>query len=292
MTKASPTSGVGVLLRATDEADLVGLAKEVEARGFDALTLGEHTHIPVVTDPASFPGGDDGIPRSYSRLLDPYVALSWVAATTSLKVATATSLPAEHDPIALAKAVATLDHLAGGRLTFGVGYGWNAEELANHGRDFADRRAIVRETVELMRELWTQDEGEYHGDHVNLERSWTWPKPAAGNIPVLLGVAGGALGMRAIVEWGDGWMPGGQPEWLGGKLTELRQRWTDAGREGRPIVWVMQECEPDDDVARRKLDALRELEVDQVLLSFHGDARDDVLPVLDRYAGLLTTNGG
>src|SRR5262245_43223675 len=110
----TPTSRVGVLFRATHESDLVGLAKDVEARSFDALALGEHTHIPVASNEANFPGGDGGIPRSYARLLDPYIALSWVAATTSLKVATSTSLPAEHDPIALAKAAATLDHLSAG----------------------------------------------------------------------------------------------------------------------------------------------------------------------------------
>ena len=230
------------------------MAREIEARGFDVLALGEHTHIPVASNEANFPGGDSGIPRSYARLLDPYIALSWVAATTSLKVGTSTSLPAEHDPIALAKAVATLDHLSGGRVTFGVGYGWNVEELANHGWNFTHRREIVREMVELMRELWTTDEAEYHGRHVNLERSWMWPKPAAGNIPVLLGVAGGDVGMQAIVEWGDGWMPGGPPDWIAGKLAELRRRWTDAGRAGSPIVWAMQEFETDDDLARREID--------------------------------------
>lgn len=284
---SSPCAGLGVLFRATNESDLVGLAKEVEARGFDALALGEHTHIPVGSNPADFPGGDDGIPRSYARLLDPYISLAWVAATTTLKVATATSLPAEHDPIALAKSVATLDHLSGGRLTFGVGFGWNVEEMANHGWDFADRRGIVREVVELMRELWTADEAEYRGRHVSLERSWMWPKPANGHIPVLLGVAGGELGMRAIVEWGDGWMPGGPPEWLGQKLAELRHRWEAAGRGGHPTVWVMHDARADGERARSAIGALRELEVDQILVSFHGTDYDEVLPVLDRYADLV-----
>ena len=284
------TSGVGVLFRATDESDLVGLALAAEARGFDALVLGEHTHIPVDSDESSFPGGDDGIPQSYARLLDPYVALSWVAATTSLKIGTSTSLPAEHDPIALAKAVATLDHLSGGRLTFGVGYGWNREELANHGHEFKHRRAIVREHVELMRALWTDVEAEYHGDHVDLPPSWMWPKPAH-HIPVLLGVAAGDLAMDAIVQWGDGWMPGGPPEWIAGRLTELRRRWADAGRSARgPTIWVLQEFEVDDDTARRKLDALFAAEVDEVLISFHSTDPEEVLPVLDRYAPMIAAN--
>jgi probable F420-dependent oxidoreductase len=281
------TSGVGVLYRATETSDLVGLAKAAEERGFDALVMGEHTHIPVDSDPTQFPGGNDEIPQSYARLLDPYIALSFVAATTSLKIGTSTSLPAEHDPIALAKAVATLDHLSGGRVTFGVGFGWNSAELENHGRPFKQRRTITREHVELMRELWRHEEAEYHGELTHMAKSWMWPKPVQENIPVLLGVAAGEKGMQAIVDWGDGWMPGGPPAWLSGKLADLRARWTDAGRAGKPIVWLIQGFEQDDDAARAHLESLRPLEVDQVLISFDGTDPDEILPVLDRYGKLL-----
>ena len=189
---STPFPGVGVLYRATDQMRFLELARAADERGFTSLVLGEHTHIPVTSDPRRFPGDGESIPDSYPRLLDPYVALSFVAAQTSLKIATCTSLPAQHDPIALAKALATLDFLSEGRLTLGVGYGWNPDELVNHGHDYEHRRAIVREHVELMRTLWTDNEAEYHGVHANLERSWSWPKPAQTSIPVLLGAAGRA----------------------------------------------------------------------------------------------------
>ncbi len=179
MSGPARSPGVGVLYRATDQMRFLELARAAAERGFSSLVVGEHTHIPVASDPACFPGGGERIPESYPRLLDPYVALSFVAAETSLKIATSTSLPAQHDPIALAKTLATLDHLSDGRLTLGVGYGWNPHELVNHGRQWSDRRAIVQEHVELMRALWTETEAEYHGVHANLERSWSWPKPAA-----------------------------------------------------------------------------------------------------------------
>ncbi|HEX9041945.1 MAG TPA: LLM class F420-dependent oxidoreductase [Trebonia sp.] len=279
--------GVGVLYRATDQMRFLELARAAADRGFTSLVLGEHTHIPVSSDPSWFPGGGPVIPDSYPRLLDPYVALSFVAAQTPLKIATCTSLPAMHDPIALAKALATLDFLSGGRLTLGVGYGWNPDEFANHGRDYAHRRAIVREHVELMRQLWTEVEAEYHGEHASLERSWSWPKPAQPSIPVLLGAAGQPLAMKAIVGWADGWMPGGPVGYIAGKLSELRQRWSEAGRpESGPVVWAIQEI-TDDDAFRADLDRLAGLGVAEVLISFNTVDRDEILPVLDRYAKVI-----
>ncbi|SEO69705.1 TIGR03619 family F420-dependent LLM class oxidoreductase [Trujillonella endophytica] len=285
MTAAS--SGVGVLFRATADTDLLGLARAAEERGFDAFALGEHTHIPVDSDETQFPGGTDQIPQSYARLLDPYISLAYVAATTSMKVGTATSLPAEHDPIALAKALATLDHLSGGRLVLGVGYGWNSAEMHNHGRDFADRRAMVREIVELMRELWANEVAEYHGKHFSLAPSWSWPEPVGGSVPVLLGAAGGAVAMEQLVQWADGWMPGGPAGWIAGKLAELRARWTDAGRgEPGPVVWAIQGIE-DTDKARKNLEILRGAGVAQALLAFDTTDPEEVLPVLDRYSTFI-----
>lgn len=288
---SAPTSrpGVGVLYRATDQMRFLELACAAEERGFSSLVLGEHTHIPVSSDPAWFPGGGASIPDSYPRLLDPYVALSFVAAQTALKIGTCTSLPAMHDPIALAKALATLDFLAGGRLTLGVGYGWNRDEFTSHGRDYAHRRAIVREHVELMRRLWTETEAEYHGEHVNLERSWSWPKPARQAIPVLLGAAGQRLAMDAIVEWADGWMPGGSVDFIAARLSELRRRWAQAGRqESGPVIWAIQEI-TSDDAFRADLERLAGLGVAEILVSFDTIERDEILPVLDRYAKVLAS---
>jgi probable F420-dependent oxidoreductase len=284
---SSGIPGVGVLYRATDRMPFVELARAADERGFTSLVLGEHTHIPVSSDPARFPGGGDRIPESYPRLLDPYVALSFVAAQTSLKIGTCTALPAQHDPIALAKALATLDSMSDGRLTLGVGYGWNPDELRSHGHRWEDRREVVREHVELMRTLWTETEAEYHGRFANLERSWSWPKPVQPSIPVLLGAAGRKLGMEAIVQWADGWMPGGPVGWIADRLVELRQRWSEAGRSGDgPVVWVIQGIVGDERL-RADLDRLHQLGVEEVVVAFDTTERDEVLPVLDRYAKVL-----
>ncbi len=287
MSVSPQRPGVGVLYRATDQMRFLELAHAATDRGFTSLVLGEHTHIPVSSDPSWFPGGGPSIPDTYRRLLDPYVALSFVAAQTALKIGTCTSLPAMHDPIALAKGLATLDFLADGRLTLGVGYGWNRDEFANHGRDYARRRAIVREHVEVMRRLWTQVEAEYHGEHVDLERSWSWPKPVKSTIPVLLGAAGHPLAMKAIVDWADGWMPGGSVDYIAGKLSELRRRWSDAGRPvSGPVIWAIQEI-TGDDAFRADLTRLAGLGVAEVLISFNSTDRDEILPVLDRYAKVI-----
>ncbi|WP_007508159.1 TIGR03619 family F420-dependent LLM class oxidoreductase [Pseudofrankia saprophytica] len=292
MTGAAAFPGVGVLYRATDQMPFLELAYAAADRGFTSLVLGEHTHIPVSSDPACFPGAGDTIPPTYPRLLDPYIALSFVAARTPMKIATCTSLPAQHDPIALAKALATLDHLSGGRLTLGVGYGWNADELVSHGHAWKNRRAVVREHVELMRALWTETEAEYHGQYANLERSWSWPKPAQPSIPVLLGAAGRGLAMEAIVGWADGWMPGGSISWIADRLVELRRRWAEAGRPASgPVIWVVQDP-VDDDRFQARLERLASLGVAEVVVAFDTVDKDEILPVLDRYAKLIAANAG
>jgi len=285
---------IGLLYRQTDAAmPLLDLAHAAEERHFDCIVIGEHTHIPVSRE-TPFPGTADGsLPDAYPEFPDPYVALAFIAARTSLRIAVGIALVAQHDPIALAKTVATLDAMSGGRLTLGVGFGWNREELANHGKIFSDRRAIAREHVELMRALWTQTEAEYHGEHVNLERSWAWPKPAQPSVPVLLGVQGGERAFEAIVAWGDGWLPGGSDgRWLSAKLAELRSRWADAGRPGRgPIVWPMENRVLGHDELSAQLDLFRDLAVDQAVLDVPTAGRDEILPLLDRYSKVIA-NGG
>jgi probable F420-dependent oxidoreductase len=272
---------------------LLELAQAADERRFDAIMIGEHTHIPVSRQ-TPFPGTPDGsLPDAYPEFPDPYVALAFVAAQTSLQIAVGVALVAQHDPIALAKAIATLDNMSGGRLTLGVGFGWNREELANHGKSFRDRRDIAREHVELMRALWTQTEAEYHGQHANLERSWAWPKPVQPSVPVLLGVQGGERALEAVVGWGDGWLPGGSDgRWLTAKLAELRLRWADAGRPASgPVVWPMENRVLDDDELRAQLDLFRNLSVDQVVLDIPTAGREEILPLLDRYTKVIV-NGG
>ena len=267
---------------------LLEFAHAADERDFDCIVVGEHTHIPVSRESAWPAGGD--LPDEYCEFPDPYVALAFIAAQTSLRIATGVALVAQHDPIALAKTIATLDHLSGGRFTLGVGYGWNREELANHGKRFEDRRAITCEHIELMRALWTETEAEYHGEHANLERSWAWPKPAQRTIPVLLGAQAGERAFEAIVGWADGWLPGAsRGSWFAAKLGELRQRWVDAGRpESGPIVWPMQDVVDDDRLAVQ-LDRFEELAVDQVVFDIPTAPRDEVLPLLDRYAKAVSS---
>ncbi len=268
---------------------LLDLALAAEERRFDCVIIGEHTHIPVSRE-TPWPGVADELPEEYCEFPDPYVALSFVAARTSLRIATGVALVAQHDPIALAKTVATLDHLSGGRFTLGVGFGWNREELANHGKEFGSRRAVVREHVELMRTLWCDTEAEYHGEHANLARSWSWPKPVQPTVPVLLGAQAGVRAFDAIVEWADGWIPGGsQGTWLASKLGELRSRWVDAGRpESGPVVWPMQEVVDDDRLALQ-FDRFQTLAVDQIVLDIPTAPRDEILPLLDRYAAVIAS---
>ncbi|MBD2898146.1 hypothetical protein amrb99_71130 [Actinomadura sp. RB99] len=252
------------------------LAREAEARGFASLYVPEHTHIPVArkTPP---PTGDAALAPEYARTLDPFVALAAAAAVTErITLGTGIMLPAQREPIVTAKAVATLDRIAGGRIALGVGYGWNAEEGADHGVPWTRRREVVREHVLAMRELWTRDEASFEGEFVSFEPSWSWPKPA-GRVPVLLGGAPGPTLFAHIAEYGDGWMP------IGGAgireaLPDLRRACADAGRDMVPVV-------PFGTVpSEEKLGYYASIGVEEVVLRVPGGGRDAVLPVLDEYA--------
>jgi probable F420-dependent oxidoreductase len=288
MIRSQPRPLVGLLSFATDRSQPVAdFARAAAERGFDAVLLPEHTHIPLSTE-APYPGGN--LPERYRRTLDPYVALSVVAAQTDLKIGTCISLVAQHDPIALAKTIATLDFMSGGRLSLGVGYGWNGPELANHGREVTKRRAIVREYVQLMRALWQDTEAEFHGDHANLAPSWAWPKPVQQpSVPVLLGCRPTPSGLAEIVRWADGWISyGNDLDLFASQLTTLRSQWTDAGRgQAGPLIWAMLGV-VDDDTLRRSFDRFLALGVDQVVLDLQA-VDGDPLAILDRYAAVLTT---
>ena len=272
---------------ATDRSlPVADFALAAAERGFDAVLLPEHTHIPVSTE-APYPGGGD-LPERYRRTLDPYVALSVVAAKTDLKIGTCISLVAQHDPIALAKTIATLDFISGGRFSLGVGYGWNVAELANHGRESAKRRAIVREYVELMRTLWQDTEAEFRGDHANLSPSWAWPKPVQQpSVPVLLGCQLTPRGYAEIVGWADGWIGyGSDLDRFASQIATLRLQWAEAGRAAagpliRPMLGIV-----DDDTLRRSFERFQALGVDQVVLDLQA-VEGDILAVLDRYATVL-----
>ena len=213
------------------------LGRQAEQRGFASLFLPEHTHIPVSRE-TPYPGGGE-LPPEYSHTLDPFVALGAIAAVTErLRVGTGVCLVIERDPIVTAKEVATLDHLSGGRFLFGVGAGWNIEEMRNHGTDASTRFRRMRESVEAMKAIWTRDEAEYHGKLIDFDPIWIWPKPVQKpHPPVLVGGLGDKVYDR-VVAYGDEWIPNRvqSPEALGERIQELQRRAEAAGRGPIPVT--------------------------------------------------------
>jgi probable F420-dependent oxidoreductase len=230
---------IGVTLFQTDQGPPPAVvAHAAEERGFASYFVPEHTHIPISRATPWPMNPDTDLPESYSRTLDPYVGLATAAAVTSrIRLGTGVALVAEHDPIALAKTIATLDVLSGGRFTWGIGFGWNKEEMADHGVAFTERRDIVREYVEAATALWRdEDVASYDGKYAHVSPSWVWPKPVQQpRPPVLLGGAAGPKLFAAIAEWADGWLPIGGSG-LRAALPQLQEAWTAAGRDGTPTV--------------------------------------------------------
>jgi probable F420-dependent oxidoreductase len=228
--------GLAILLTdySMQPARLGSLAEE---RGFESLFLAEHTHIPASRE-TPYPGGSE-LPREYSHTIDPFVGLTAAAAVTErLKVGTGVCLVIERDPIVTAKEVATLDHVSGGRFLFGVGAGWNKEEMRDHGTDPRTRWAVMRERVEAMKAIWTQDEAEYHGRFVDFDPIWSWPKPVqTPHPPVLVGGVGDKV-LDRVVAYGDEWIPNRvkSPEQLGERTSELQRRAEAAGRGRIPVT--------------------------------------------------------
>jgi probable F420-dependent oxidoreductase len=228
---------VGLAMFATDYAiDPVSLGRLAEERGFESLWLPEHTHIPVSRE-TPWPGGRD-LPEHYWHTYDPFVALGAVAATTErIKLGTGICLVVERDPITTAKEVASLDRLSGGRFLFGVGAGWNREEMRNHGTEPGRRFSLMRERIEAMKAIWTQDEPEYHGEHVDFDPLWSWPKPVQDpHPPVIVGGSGPKVVDRVVAN-GDGWMPNRVPlDELPDRVERLRRKAEEAGREQPPVT--------------------------------------------------------
>ncbi len=272
----------GVTMFATDRTmPPVQLAPEVESRGLHSLYLPEHTHIPVSrrTPP---PTGEAELDDAYRRTLDPFVALAMAGAVTStLRLGTGVALVAQHDPIVLAKQVATLDHLTGGRAVLGVGFGWNHEEMEDHGIDPRRRRAVAREHVLAMQALWSKDVASFEGEFVHLSPSWAWPKPAS-RVPVLVGGGAGPRLFDHVTEYASGWIPIGGAG-LSTSLPQLRDAWSAAGRDPVDLEVVPFGTVPDE----AKLAHYADLGVTEVVLRLPpGAGRDEVLPVLDRFAVL------
>jgi len=263
----------GLVLFLTDEtAGPLAIGRATEEAGLESLFVTEHTHIPVArTTP--WAGGPE-LPREYARTFDPFVALSTIAATTErLKVGTAVCLVVEHDPIVLAKQVASLDRLSGGRFVFGVGGGWNREEMRNHGTDPATRFALLRERVLAMQAIWTQEEASFHGDHVDFDPIWQRPKPVQQPYPpVLLGGDAPAT-LDRVLEFGDGWLPNTRDvDSLAPRITELRRRAEQTGRSRLSVTYYGAKRND------RFLEQLREAGVDRCLFVLPPTPAEQNLP--------------
>jgi len=260
------------------------LAKAAEDRGFDTFYVPEHTHIPVRRD-AAHPTGGDALPDDrYTRTLDPWISLATAAAVTStIRLSTAVALPVESDPITLAKAIATLDHLSGGRVTIGAGFGWNTDELEDHHVPAAKRRTVLREYVEAMRALWTQDEAAYDGEFVQFGPSWAYPKPVQAHIPLVIGAGGGPKTFEWIARTADGWMTTPIEQDIKAKAADLHAAWTAAGRDGSPEIHVLIATKPSpDDLAGWATAGATDL-----IWGVPDRPVDEVLASLDRLAGRI-----
>lgn len=224
------------------------LAIAAEERGFSTIYVPEHTHIPVRRQAAHPTGGANLPDDRYLRTLDPWVALATCAAVTKqIGLSTAVALPAESDPITLAKTIATLDHLSGGRVSLGAGFGWNTDELADHGVPAARRRAVLKEYLEAMRVLWTHDQASYAGEFVKFGPSWAYPKPAQAHLPVVIGAGGGPKTLEWIARNADGWMTTPIETDIPARISTLRKCWSEAGRDGEPEVRILVARKPSEE---------------------------------------------
>jgi probable F420-dependent oxidoreductase len=259
------------------------LAREAEARGFESLWVPEHTHIPT-SRRTPFPGGSQ-LPKEYAHTFDPFISLMAAAAATKrLRIGTGICLVIERDTIITAKEVASLDALSGGRFEFGIGGGWNAEEMENHGTVFATRFKKLREQVLAMKEIWTKDEAEFHGKFVNFDKLWSWPKPAQKpHPPVLLG-GESAYTLQRVVDFCDGWFPRGRAaEIILPALKDLGERAAKAGRDMKTISVSVFGAKPDE----ATLETYAQAGITRAILRLPPDGRDAVLPLLDQWSKFI-----
>jgi probable F420-dependent oxidoreductase len=261
------------------------LAVALEERGFDIVWAPEHSHIPT-SRKSSFILGSE-LPKRYYDVMDPFVTLTAAAmATRTLKVGTGVCLVAQRDPIQTAKLVASIDQVSGGRFVFGVGNGWNEDEMENHGTAFATRHKRARENIEAMKEIWTKSEAEYHGEFVNFHPMMAWPKPAQKPYPSIL--VGGAFpySARRAIRYGDGWMPQvteRSPAPLIELIPKFRQMCAEANRDPDKMDISIGGQSPDADLAKRYRDA----GVNRVSTSLPSEKAGTILPILDEWVAVM-----
>jgi probable F420-dependent oxidoreductase len=274
----------GICMFATDYAIRIDeLAREAEQRNFESLWVPEHTHIPA-SRRTPFPAGEP-LPKEYSHTHDPFVSLMAAAAATKrLRVGTGICLIIERDTITTAKSVASLDVLSNGRFEFGIGGGWNVEEMENHGTDPTTRFKRLHEQVLAMKEIWTKDEAQFHGKLVNFDPIWAWPKPQQKPHPPILLGGESAHTLQRVVDICDGWYPRGRsPEIIVPGIEELKRRAAKAGRDFKTISISVFGARPD----QATLDAYAKGGVTRAILRLPSEGRDKILPLLDQYAKLI-----
>lgn len=275
---------LGVVMFATDYAIRPDdFAKECEERGFESVWFPEHTHIPA-SRKSPFPGGGD-LPKDYWHTHDLFTSLmAAAAATKTIKVGSGICLVIEHDPIKLAKEVATVDQLSNGRLLFGIGGGWNAEEMENHGTPFNRRWRVLREKIEAMKVIWSEEEAEYHGEFVNFDPIWSHPKPLQKPHPPILLGSHTESGLNRIAKYCDGWLPIGamMPDFKA-SIGDLRARVEKVGRTASDIG-VSSFMAPAEEPV---LQQYQEMGVERAIFGVPSEGRDKVLPILDNYATLI-----
>ncbi|WP_067811105.1 LLM class F420-dependent oxidoreductase [Nocardia beijingensis] len=259
-------------------------AVAAERAGFDTFYVPEHTHIPVVRAAAHPRTGDASLPDDrYLRTLDPWVALGTAASVTErIGLSTAVALPAEHHPITLAKTIASLDHLSGGRVSLGVGFGWNTDELAHHGVPAGKRRTVLREHLDAMRALWTEEEARFDGEFVTFGASWSWPKPVQKRIPVLLGAAGTEKNFTWLAKHADGWITTPTEDDLDPKIALLHRVWREHERADSPEIVALAGRHDAAQLAR-----WAESGVTEAVFGLPDRSAEDVRAYLTRLAGKL-----
>jgi len=275
---------IGAAIFATDYAIRPDeLARELEQLGYESLWLPEHTHIPA-SRRSPYPGGGD-LPKEYWHTHDPFLALTAAAMTTKkLRVATGICLIIQRDPIITAKEVASLDVLSGGRFIFGIGGGWNAEEMENHGTNFKKRWRLLRERVLAMKEIWTKEEAEFHGEFVNFDKIWSYPKPVQKPHPPILMGGDGATTFNRVIEFSNGWLPLGYRKIdMTQKIRDLRRQAEAAGRDPKSISITVFGANPQP----ATLEELAKAGVERAVFMLPPAQRDTVLPLIDKYSSLI-----
>ena len=258
------------------------LARALEERGFESLFLPEHTHIPASRRTPWF--GGDALPKEYVHLMDPFVALTCAAAvTTRLRVATGICLLPDHDPIVVAKTVATLDVLSNGRFEFGIGAGWNAEEMENHGTEFSTRFRVMSDRARALKVIWTQEEASYHGEFTDFDTIWSFPKPLQRPHPPILIGGESDHTLRRVVDFGDGWLPRTRMIDPLTRLETLRSMAADAGRDPESISVSVFGAQAEAAILERYAEA----GIQRGVLQLPPQGREQVLPLLDSYARLI-----